>query len=114
MKRMAEDLPIEQEESEEDVEDTARVRELTHKPSSPSSIQQRVRSSIRNVGEQISEGQEQVGSTASSAVEHTSEYFREHNAGEILHDVQGYARKHPYQAIGGAVVTGLVIGRLLK
>lgn len=113
MKRLA-DLPIEQEESETDVEYTARVRELTYQPSTPSSIQQRARSSIRNIGEQISEGQGQVGNAASSAVQHTSEFFREHNSDEILRDVQGYARRHPYQTVGGAVVTGLVIGRLLK
>jgi ElaB/YqjD/DUF883 family membrane-anchored ribosome-binding protein len=108
------DLPFEEEESEEDIEGTARLRELTRRPERPPSMQHRVRSSMKNVGQQISRGQEQISSTTSSAVGQTSGYLREHNPGEVIRDVGSYARRHPYQAIGGAVVTGVVIGRLLK
>jgi ElaB/YqjD/DUF883 family membrane-anchored ribosome-binding protein len=114
MTQLMEDLPIVQEESEEDVEETARMRELLHQPSTRSSITGEVRRSFRSIREQLSEGWGKVEAQATTAVGRTSEYLREHRADEVLDDVSGYVRKHPVQAIGGAVVTGVVIGRLLK
>jgi ElaB/YqjD/DUF883 family membrane-anchored ribosome-binding protein len=114
MRLMTKDLPIAQEEKEEDVEQTARLHELLHEPSRRGSGRGLMGRSLRGFREQVSEGQEKIGHRAAAAAGRTSGYVREHRAGEVMHDVQGYVRKHPVQAIGGAVVTGVVIGRLLK
>jgi ElaB/YqjD/DUF883 family membrane-anchored ribosome-binding protein len=114
MRQLVEDLPVVQDENEEEIEKTAPLRELLYQSPRPHSIRSEMGRSLSGLREQLSEGQEQVGARATAAVGRTSEYLREHRANEVLDDVQGYVRKHPVQAIGGAVVTGLVIGRLLK
>jgi ElaB/YqjD/DUF883 family membrane-anchored ribosome-binding protein len=61
------------------------------------------------------------GGIASMAAEHTAEgmhaaagYLREHETREIWDDVERYVRDHPVQAVAAAVVTGIVVGRVLR
>ncbi len=90
------------------------MRELLHQPSTRPSITGEVRRSFRGIRKQLSEGREKVETQATTAVGRTSGYLREHRADEVLGEVSGYVRKHSVQAIGGAVVMGVVIGHQLK
>jgi ElaB/YqjD/DUF883 family membrane-anchored ribosome-binding protein len=58
--------------------------------------------------------QEKVGIKAADAMERTAGYLREKRTDEIWHDVENMAREHPMQALGGAIVAGFVIGRILR
>jgi ElaB/YqjD/DUF883 family membrane-anchored ribosome-binding protein len=61
------------------------------------------------------------GGIAGTAAERTAEgmhaaagYLREHETREIWDDVEHYVRAHPVQAVAAAVVTGIVVGRVLR
>lgn len=58
--------------------------------------------------------QEKAGVKAADAMERTAGYLRENRTDEIWADVERMAREHPLQALGGAVVAGFVIGRVLR
>jgi ElaB/YqjD/DUF883 family membrane-anchored ribosome-binding protein len=40
-----------------------------------------------------------------------ADYLREHDSEQLFGDVKEYVRKHPAQAIAGAVVGGLLLGK---
>lgn len=108
-------LPFEQQENEEEIEETATLRELTGGPSVlrfPGRSQtRRIPSGLRRA---LYEGQEAVGERASAAAERTSEYMRERRASEIVEDAEDYIRHRPIQSVFSAVAIGVIIGRLLK
>jgi ElaB/YqjD/DUF883 family membrane-anchored ribosome-binding protein len=41
-------------------------------------------------------------------------YLKQHETSEIWDDVEQYVRTHPVQAVAAAVVTGIVVGRVLR
>lgn len=49
-----------------------------------------------------------------SGVESAASYLREKDSAQIFEDVESYAREHPMQALGAALVAGFVIGRILS
>jgi ElaB/YqjD/DUF883 family membrane-anchored ribosome-binding protein len=58
--------------------------------------------------------QEKVGVKAADAMERTAGYLRENRTDEIWDDIERLAREHPIQALGGAVLAGFLIGRILR
>jgi len=56
----------------------------------------------------------QVGPRVAGTIERSAEYVREHESAELFDDARQYVRGHPIQALGGAVFTGFLIGRILK
>jgi hypothetical protein len=78
---------------------------------------QTVASHIRQAGEELQSSQPQVAGfigTAADQVEQAATYLRDRDASEALDNVQRIARNQPALVIGGGLVAGLVIGRLLR
>ena len=51
-----------------------------------------------------------VGETLASA----GQYMQDKDTGEIYKDVETYVKEHPVQAVVGAVIAGIVVGKLIK
>jgi ElaB/YqjD/DUF883 family membrane-anchored ribosome-binding protein len=58
--------------------------------------------------------QGKVGLKAADTMESAAGYLRDHKTDEIWADVERYARDHPMHAVGGAVLAGFVLGRILR
>jgi ElaB/YqjD/DUF883 family membrane-anchored ribosome-binding protein len=56
----------------------------------------------------------EAGAKAAETLDSASGYLRSHDTREIWNDVEVYAREHPTQALAGAVVTGFLLGRILR
>jgi hypothetical protein len=41
-------------------------------------------------------------------------YLKEHSTSDMLNDLEHFAKEHPGQALAGAVITGFVVGRILR
>jgi hypothetical protein len=52
--------------------------------------------------------------TAAGRVEEAAQYLRVHDAGELIDEASRFARQQPVLVVGGALLAGLAIGRLLK
>jgi ElaB/YqjD/DUF883 family membrane-anchored ribosome-binding protein len=52
--------------------------------------------------------------TAAVRVEEAASYLRVHDASEVLDEATRFARQQPVLVVGGALLAGLAIGRLLK
>lgn len=52
--------------------------------------------------------------TAAGRVEDAAQYLRVHDAGELIDEATRFARQQPVLVVGGALLAGLAIGRLLK
>lgn len=73
---------------------------------------------LRLTGQQLRE-QDQVGVTTyidrvASQVEQFSNYIEHHDVGELVGDVERFARRQPALFLGGAFVLGLLGARFLK
>jgi ElaB/YqjD/DUF883 family membrane-anchored ribosome-binding protein len=55
-----------------------------------------------------------AGTKVADRMETAAGYLRAHNTQEMLSDVESYAKSHPGKALAGAVVTGFLIGRILR
>ena len=51
---------------------------------------------------------------AADTIERSATYLDEHETSEIWDDIEKFVREHPMQAAAGALVAGLVIGRILR
>jgi ElaB/YqjD/DUF883 family membrane-anchored ribosome-binding protein len=47
-------------------------------------------------------------------MESAAGYLKEHSTTEMWEDLEHYAKEHPGQALAGAVVTGFLLGRILR
>ena len=56
----------------------------------------------------------QASLKVAEGMETASTYLKEHNTTEMWSDVERYAKEHPGKALAGAVVTGFVLGRILR
>ena len=54
-----------------------------------------------------------AGVKVADTMERSAEYLREHDTEQIFDDLEQYVRKHPMQALAGAIVGGFLVGRLL-
>lgn len=82
-----------------------------------------VADSIRQMGENLKgSGQEsgvvaltaQYGDSLARQVEQFSDYLEKHNVGDMMRDVERFARRNPAVFIGGAFALGLLGARFLK
>lgn len=77
-----------------------------------------VAQALRQTGQQLRD-KDQVGVTdyidqAAEQVERLSGYLRDNNLGQLMGDVEHFARRQPTLFLGGAFVLGLVGARFLK
>jgi hypothetical protein len=76
-----------------------------------------VAQAVRDAGSGIREQQPQIAEfaeTAASQVERAAEYLRVHDANDLIDEASRFARQQPMVLVGGALLAGLAVGRLLK
>lgn len=56
----------------------------------------------------------QAGTKVADNLERTATYLREHETGEMWHDLERYVKDHPVQAAVGALAAGFFVGRMLR
>jgi ElaB/YqjD/DUF883 family membrane-anchored ribosome-binding protein len=72
---------------------------------------------IRRAGSDMGEQQpaiQNVATTVAERAEQFSQYLRQTDAREILHNAEDFARRQPLLVVGGAFVVGLLAARFLK
>ncbi|MEA2519651.1 MAG: hypothetical protein QOF49_1731 [Chloroflexota bacterium] len=72
---------------------------------------------VRETGGQMRESRPEIAGvtdTVAERVEQLSSYLREHDAQEVLSEAERLARRQPALVVGGGLVVGLLIGRLLR
>lgn len=55
-----------------------------------------------------------TGGKVAEGMERTAGYLREHDTAQIWGGIESYVRKHPAQALAGAVFAGFLIGRMIR
>jgi len=55
-----------------------------------------------------------LGMQVAEGMDSTAGYLESRSTSEIWADVENYARRHPGPAVAGAVLAGLIIGKLLR
>jgi ElaB/YqjD/DUF883 family membrane-anchored ribosome-binding protein len=56
----------------------------------------------------------EAGMKIADVMEDTAQYLRTHDSNDVWGDVASYVRRHPIQALAGAVVGGFVLGKLFS
>jgi hypothetical protein len=56
----------------------------------------------------------EAGTKVANVMDDTARYFRTHDTHNIGADVASYVRRHPIQALAGAVVGGFLLGKLFS
>ena len=56
----------------------------------------------------------QASLKVAEGMETASMYLKQHNTTEMWSDAERFAKEHPGKALAGAVVTGFVLGRILR
>jgi hypothetical protein len=51
---------------------------------------------------------------AAGGVEGAADYIRENDVGDMVEDAEDFVRRHPVLVLGGALLAGAVVGRLLR
>ena len=109
------EMPVNQQESGAENELGARAMEAADKGREKAA--EGVDTAASRLREQV-EGEggvkETVGVKVADGLERTAGYLREHETEELLNDLERFAREHPMQALGGAVVAGFLLGRVLR
>ena len=54
-----------------------------------------------------------LANTTADRLESTARYFRDHNTQDLIHGVEGWARRNPGAALGSALALGFVLGMSL-
>ena len=78
---------------------------------------QQVARAVRNTGEQLRSDQPQLAGladTAAEQAEHAAQFLREHDARDVLDEVQDFARRQPAVIVGAGLALGLLVGRAIK
>jgi ElaB/YqjD/DUF883 family membrane-anchored ribosome-binding protein len=78
---------------------------------------EQVAQAIRDTGNQIRQQSPEIAGiadTGAQRVDDLSMYLRQHDARDILDDAEQFARRQPALVLGGGLVVGLVLGRLLR
>jgi hypothetical protein len=78
-----------------------------------SSVAEALRSSTGDIGDQVPFVGE-YANKAAEGVEQLSNYIQTRTIGELIDDVEGFARREPALFLGGAFAIGLIAGRFLK
>lgn len=66
------------------------------------------------VGGRVSDAASRVTDAASRAQQKVVEYFRNHDASEMLDDLNGYVKDHPTQALLAAAAVGFLAAAILR
>jgi ElaB/YqjD/DUF883 family membrane-anchored ribosome-binding protein len=72
---------------------------------------------VRNTGEQLRSDQPQLAGladTAAEQAEHAAQFLRQHDARDVLDEVQDFARRQPAVIVGAGLALGLLVGRAIK
>lgn len=69
---------------------------------------------IREKAEQSDGMPAQAGVKLADGMERAAGYLREHDSEDMMADLERYVRSHPTTAVAGALVAGLVIGKILR
>lgn len=72
---------------------------------------------VRDAGEGLREQRPEIAGiadTAAERVDRAATYLREHEPQELIDSATDFARRQPALVIGGALVAGLVLGRVLR
>ena len=54
-----------------------------------------------------------AGAKLATGMESVASYTKEHNTSEMMDDLEAYIKKHPGQAVAGAVVAGFLLGKII-
>ncbi len=76
-----------------------------------------VANAFRHVGDELRQDQPQLASladTAATRVDDASSYLRQHDANDVVSVVQDAARRQPAIAIGGGLLLGFALARILR
>ncbi len=102
----------------------AKAGEVTHKTEEAvnrgrdraASALDRAAAKIRGVGTRIPGGQRTTGIADRTAgkLSHTAGYLREHDARAMASDVKESVRRHPTEALIGALIAGFLVGRSVR
>ena len=72
---------------------------------------------VRNTGEQLRSDQPQLAGladTAAEQAEQAAQFLRQHDARDVLDEVQAFARRQPAVIVGAGLALGLLVGRAIK
>ena len=72
---------------------------------------------VRDSGNQLRQDRPEIAGvvdTVAERVEQASTYLREHDAQQVIGEVERFARRQPALVVGGGLVVGLLAGRLLR
>jgi hypothetical protein len=72
---------------------------------------------LHGAGDQLGEDEAQMSGytrLAGDKVGEVARYLREHDAVDLVHDAEDFARTHPLVFLGGCAVAGFLIGRFFK
>jgi len=73
-----------------------------------------LREAGQRLDERESEGYGRYADRAAVQVERVSDYLRRQDLNNFVHDVEGFARRHPDVFLGGALIAGVLLARFLK
>ena len=78
-----------------------------------------VSSAVRDMGDRLRQNDQtssyaQYADQASNQIQRFAGYLRDHDVRQVVSDVEGWMRRDPALALGGAFVLGLVAARFLK
>ena len=72
---------------------------------------------VRNTADQLRNDQPQLANFADTAAERAegaAQFLRQHEASEVLDEVQDFARRQPAVVVGAGLALGLLVGRAIK
>jgi ElaB/YqjD/DUF883 family membrane-anchored ribosome-binding protein len=75
---------------------------------------ERAADALRERSESMEGTPAQAGIKVADSMETAAAYLKDHNTTEMWGDLERYAKQHPGQALAGAVVTGFILGRILR
>jgi ElaB/YqjD/DUF883 family membrane-anchored ribosome-binding protein len=78
---------------------------------------EQVAQAVRDAGSGLREQQPTIADfvdTAATKVEDAAQYLRAHHATDLLDEATSFARRQPVVVVGGAMLVGLALGRLMK
>jgi ElaB/YqjD/DUF883 family membrane-anchored ribosome-binding protein len=78
---------------------------------------EQVAQAVRDAGSGLREQQPTIADfvdTAATKVEDAAQYLRGHHATDLLDEATSFARRQPVVVVGGAMLVGLALGRLMK
>jgi hypothetical protein len=75
---------------------------------------ERAAEKIRERSESMDGTPAQAGTKVAESMDTAATYLKEHSTSDMLNDLEHFAKEHPGQALAGAVITGFVVGRILR